>query len=168
MRKIWLAAGAAVALAAMTMPSLSMGGAGGGGGFGGGSEASFDDYAIAVRLIKHEQYAEAVPYLLTALAARPHDADILNYLGFTKRKMGDFPASLDYYKRALAIDPDHKGAHEYLGELYLQMDDPDSAKAQLATLVTLCPDGCDERDALAAAISGYEPPAGAGTVNTGY
>ena len=165
MRKIWLAVGTAAALAAMTIPSLSMGGASGGGGMGTG--ATFDDYAIAIRLIKHEQYADAIPHLLTALAARPNDADILNYLGFTKRKVGDFPASLDYYKRAMAIDPNHKGAHEYLGELYLQMNDLDSAKTELATLVTLCPDDCDERDTLAAAISGYVPP-GAGGKEGGY
>src|SRR6185437_1937355 len=52
-----------------------------------------------------------------------------------------------------------KGAHEYLGELYLQMYDPASAQKELATLASLCPDGCDERDTLAKAIAAYQPPA---------
>lgn len=161
MRRTWLVLGTAALLTAMTMPSFSM---------GGGTTSTggiYDEYNIAVRLIKHEQYADAIPHLLTALNSQPNNADILNYLGFTKRKTGDFPAALDYYKRALAIDPEHKGAHEYLGELYLQMNDLDSAKGELATLATLCPDGCEERDTLAAAISGYVPPGSTGTPN-GY
>ena len=79
-----------------------MGGGGGGDmGYGGGmqTDASFDDYAIAVRLIKHEKYAEAIPHLDAALANRPHSADILNYLGYTHRMTGDYNSSLDYYKR---------------------------------------------------------------------
>ena len=115
--------------------AFSMGG-GGGGGYGGGfgpmgGQATFDDYAIAVRLIHHAEYADAIPHLESALAQRPHDADILNYLGYTHRMVGDYSGSLDYYKRALAIDPDHKGVHEYLGELYLQLHDQPSAQKEL-------------------------------------
>src|SRR5690242_6543550 len=150
-------------------PAMAMGGGGGGGGgggsYGGGSMMSstptYSDYQIAVRLIKHEKYADAIPRLQSALADRPHDADILNYLGFTKRMVGDYPASLDYYTRALAENPNHKGVHEYLGELYLQMHDQPSAQKQLDTLASLCPSGCDERDALTKAIANYKPEAAA-------
>ncbi len=161
MRKSWFALMSAAAMLAVTTPSFSMGGGGGGGGYGGGMmiTPTMSDYAQAVRLIKHEKYSDAIPHLLMALADKPGDADILNYLGYTKRMTGDFPASLDYYKRALAANPDHKGAHEYLGELYLQMYDPASAQKELATLASLCPDGCDERDTLAKAIAAYQPPA---------
>ncbi|MEJ0025855.1 MAG: tetratricopeptide repeat protein [Rhizomicrobium sp.] len=160
MRKTWLGLASAAALLAMaTTPSLSMGGGGGGGYSGGTNEPAMSDYAVAVRLIKHEKYAEAIPHLLIALADRPDDADILNYLGYTKRMTGDFPASLDYYKRALALKPEHKGAHEYLGELYLQMHDPASAQKELDTLASLCPEGCEERETLTKAIAAYVPPA---------
>jgi tetratricopeptide (TPR) repeat protein len=126
----------------------------------GGGTPAFDDYATAVRLIKHQKYADAIPHLEMALADRPRSADILNYLGYTHRMLGDYASSLDFYKRALAIDPDHKGVHEYLGELYLQMNDLTSAQAELTTLASLCPSGCDERDMLTKAIAAYTPPAG--------
>jgi hypothetical protein len=167
MRNLMLASAVATTLVLLTGPSFSMGGGGGGGGGGGsyggglsGGTASFDDYKVAVRLIKHQQYAEAIPHLNLALADKPHDADILNYLGFTHRMVGDYTGSLDYYKRALAIDPNHKGVHEYLGELYLQMNDMASAQNELTTLASLCPSGCDERDVLTKAIAAYTPPAG--------
>ena len=152
---------AAIALSASV--SFGMGGGGGGGmggysgGYGGGlrSSAGFDDYATAVRLIKHEKYDEAVPYLNRALRERPDNADVLNYLGYTHRQLGDYTGSLDFYQRALARDPDHKGVHEYLGELYLKMNRLGDAQAQLAELTRLCADGCEEKDVLTKAIADY-------------
>lgn len=142
---------------------LAMGGGGGGmGGYGGGTMSGtpggmgFDDYTMAIRLIKREKYADAVPYLDRALMQKPNNADVLNYLGFTHRMLGDYPGSLDYYQRALARDPDHKGAHEYLGELYLNMHQLGSARGQLAELTRLCPDSCDEKDTLTKSIAAYE------------
>jgi predicted Zn-dependent protease len=171
MRKLVLALGVSTALIALTSPSFSMGGGGGGGGGGGetggyggmsgGTTAPTDDYKTAVRLIKHEKYAEAIPHLNLALADRPKDADVLNYLGYSHRMVGNYDMSLGYYNRALAIDPNHKGVHEYLGELYLQMHNLSSAQAELTTLASLCPSGCDERDMLTKAIAAYVPPAGA-------
>jgi predicted Zn-dependent protease len=170
MRKIMLTTVIATSVIAVTTPSFSMGGGGGGGnmGYGGGiqTDATFDDYATAVRLIKHERYAEAIPHLDAALANRPHNADILNYLGYTHRMVGDLNGSLDYYKRALAIDPDHKGVHEYLGELYLQMHDQASAQHELDTLATLCPSGCDERDTLTKSMATYASTAAPATAAT--
>ena len=120
-----------------------------------------DDYSTAVRLIHREKYADAIPYLNRALADRPHSANTLSYLGYTHRMLGDYPGSLDFYQKALAIDPDHKGAHEYLGELYLMMHDSGSANTQLAELTRLCPDGCDEKDALTKSIADYQSKAAA-------
>jgi tetratricopeptide (TPR) repeat protein len=144
-----------------------MGGGGGGGsiggsmGYGGTTAPEADDYKVALRLIKHEQYKDAIPHLLMAHANRPQDADILNYLGYTNRMTGNFDSSLNYYKQALTIDPNHKGVHEYLGELYLQMHDQASAQHELDTLSTLCPSGCEERDVLTKAVAAYVPPASA-------
>jgi tetratricopeptide (TPR) repeat protein len=161
----------AVAAALLVSPAFAMGGGGGGGygGFNAMPSASFDDYTTAKRLIKHEDYAKAIPHLEAALAKRPHDADILNYLGYTHRMVGmseavtvrdvDFKTSLAYYEQALAIDPNHKGVHEYLGELYLQMGDLNAAHHEMDQLVILCPDGCDERDTLNKALAAYVPPA---------
>ena len=173
MRNLLLATAVAASVILLTGQAFSMGGGGGGGGGGGsyggglsGGTASFDDYTVALRLIKHQQYAEAIPHLNLALADKPHSADILNYLGFTHRMTGDYAGSLEYYKRALAIDPNHRGAHEYLGELYLQMNDLASAQNELTTLASLCPSGCDEKDVLTKAIAAYTPPAGTQPVAT--
>ena len=165
MRNLLLAAAVATSVIVLAGQAFSMGGGGGGGGsygggLSGGTASSFDDYTVALRLIKHQQYAEAIPHLNLALADKPHNADILNYLGFTHRMTGDYAGSLEYYKRALAIDPNHKGVHEYLGELYLQMNDLASAQNELTTLASLCPSGCDEKDVLTKAIAAYTPPAG--------
>lgn len=146
------------AISLLTLPVFAMGTGGGGYGMGGmsNSDPGFKAYSQALRLIKHEQFAEAIPYLDTALQARPHSANILNYEGYAHRMVGDYTASLDYYNRALAIDPDHKGVHEYLGELYLQTNQLDKAKAELATLNKLCPSGCEEKDTLTASIAKYQ------------
>jgi len=141
----------------------SMGGGygGGGGGYGGGSAGGGisavgrEELQTAVHLIQTEDYADAIPHLKRALNVMQGNADILNLLGFTERMVGDYPDSLDYYQRALARNPDHKGAHEYLGELYLLMHQPDQARLQLAELDRLCPDGCAEKAALTQAIATY-------------
>jgi len=166
---------AAFCLTALGTTALAMGGGGSGGGYGGNMSmmpsASFDDYASAKRLIRHQEYASAIPHLMKALEQHPKDADILNYLGYTHRMVGvgeqadardkDFGLSLAFYQQALAIDPLHKGVHEYLGELFLQMNDLNAAHHEMNELVILCPDGCDERDALAKALAAYVPPVAA-------
>jgi tetratricopeptide (TPR) repeat protein len=165
----------AVAAALLSSSAFAMGG-GGGGGYGGMNAMpamTFDDYTTAKRLIKHQDYAKAIPHLEAALAKRPHDADVLNYLGYTHRMVGmgeadavrdnDYKLSLAYYQQALEIDPNHKGVHEYLGELYLQMGDLNAAHEEMNKLVILCPDGCDERDTLNKALAAYVPPAASAT-----
>jgi len=155
---------AATAFAVLASAAFAMGGGSGGGYSGspnmmGGSSPS--EYSVAVRLIKHDKCGDALPHLNAALEQKPKSADVLNYLGYCQRKIGNYQFSLDYYNRALAIDPEHRGVHEYLGELYLAMNKPDDANKELATLTTLCPRGCDEKDVLTAAIAAYQPPAGA-------
>jgi predicted Zn-dependent protease len=156
--------------ATATSPLCAMGGMGGYGGGGGmpsmGASAPMrlDDYSMAVRLINHEKYDEATPYLERALATHPHSADVLNYLGFVNRMVGKYSTSMGFYHQALIEDPDHKGAHEYLGELYLDVHNLTGAQGQLAELTRLCPSGCDELDVLTKAIATFEaayPPTAA-------
>ncbi|MGH6873167.1 MAG: tetratricopeptide repeat protein [Rhizomicrobium sp.] len=177
MRGSLLASALVLALTApvsvFAMGGNGMGGYGGNGSAGpaAGNNSGFDDYAMALRMIRRQDYARAVPYLDRALAQRPNSADILNYEGFVHRMLGDYPGSLDFYQRALARDPDHKGAHEYLGELYLNMHQVGNARGQLAELTRLCPSGCDELETLTKSIATYEAasaaPAPAPTSVTG-
>ena len=90
---------------------------------------------------------------LRDLADDTQNADIYNLLGFTLRKTGDYATSLSYYTKALDLQPDHKAAREYLGELYVETGNMDKAKEQLATLTKLCPAGCEEREDLEKAIA---------------
>jgi len=106
------------------------------------------DYAEAVGLINQQHYAEAFAALDRAEAAIGPHPDILNYKGFTSRRMGHLDDALGYYQQALALDPNHRGANEYLGELYLQMGRIDDARRQLARLDHLCAYGCAEREEL--------------------
>lgn len=106
-------------------------------------------YAEAVSLINQELYEEALASLeRTQEAVGPH-ADVLNYMGFTSRKLGRLDAALAYYQEALQIDSNHLGATEYLGELYIQMGALDQARVQLARLDDLCAYGCAQREELA-------------------
>ncbi len=102
--------------------------------------------------IKAKDYAAALAELRD-LAEDTQQADVYNLLGFTLRKTGDFKTSLTYYTKALELQPDHKAAREYLGELYVETGDLEKAKQQLAILDKLCPGGCEEREDLQKAIS---------------
>ena len=102
--------------------------------------------------IKAHDYAAALTELRD-LAEDVQQADVYNLLGFTLRKTGDFKTSLTYYTKALELQPDHKAAREYLGELYVETGNIEKAKEQLTILAKLCPGGCEEREDLQKAIS---------------
>ena len=74
-------------------------------------------------------------------------------LGYTLRKTGDFKTSLTYYTKAIEMQPEHKAAREYLGELYVETGQIDRAREQLDALAKLCPAGCEEREDLQKAIT---------------
>jgi Flp pilus assembly protein TadD len=102
--------------------------------------------------IKAKDYAAALAELRD-LAEDTQQADVYNLLGFTLRKTGDFKTSLTYYTKALELEPEHKAAREYLGELYVETGDITKAKEQLDVLARLCPGGCEEREDLEHAIN---------------
>ena len=110
--------------------------------------------------VKAERYKDAVPQLQKVIAQQPQNADAWNLLAYSQRKMDDLTASLENYKKALSIDPSHKDAHEYLGELYLRMGDLAKAEKQLKRLDSLCFSGCDQLDELKAAIAAYKKKKG--------
>lgn len=113
-------------------------------------------YMAAVRLINEGRYEEAIADLNKAQAIVGPHPDVLNYLGYSHRKLGMMEKAQEYYAAALAIDPDHKGANEYLGELYLEIGEVGKAKKQLAKLDALCAFGCAEREDLARLIERRE------------
>jgi len=69
--------------------------------------------------IKAKDYAGALAEL-RELADDVQHADVYNLMGYTLRKTGDFKTSLTYYTKAIEMQPEHKAAREYLGELYVE------------------------------------------------
>ncbi len=118
--------------------------------------ASNPDYDEAVRAVKNERYRDAIGYLANVLADDPENADALNYLGYSHRKLGDFTNAITYYMRALRIDPDHRGANEYLGEAYLEINDLPNAVLRLERLRAICGTRCEEFGELNAAVADYK------------
>lgn len=105
-------------------------------------------YSTAVSLINQHRYADALTALDTAsLAFGPHP-DILTYQGYVWRHLGRNDRAEDYYRRALALAPNHVGATEYYGELKVLTGDTAGARRLLARLDVLCSYGCIEADTL--------------------
>ena len=101
-------------------------------------------YVRAVSLINEQRWDEALASLDRAEAALGPHPDILTYKGYVWRRKGDWAKAEDYYRQALAIDPDHRGATEYYGELKVLKGDVAGARAMLARLDRVCTFGCAE------------------------
>jgi tetratricopeptide (TPR) repeat protein len=119
-----------------------------------------DYFKEAKKLVDAKQYNKAIPLLKQSLAEQGDNADTLNLLGFSYRKSGDQMTALDYYTKALAKEPKHLGANEYLGELYLEMKMLPKAEERQAVLKDAC-GSCDELNELTAAIDDYKKVNGA-------
>lgn len=100
-------------------------------------------------------YQRGLGSLQKVVQADPRNADAWNYLGFSQRNLQHFDESLAAYQKALAINPNHRGANEYLGELYLRTGNLELAREQLARVRSLCPGGCEEHDDLKTAVGAY-------------
>ena len=119
-------------------------------------EASNPDYDSAVRAVKKERYREAIRYLTNVLADNPRNADALNYMGYSHRRLGDFTKAIGYYTQALNIDPNHRGANEYLGEAYLEINDLPNAERRLEKLREICGANCEEYHELKSSVADYK------------
>jgi predicted Zn-dependent protease len=105
-----------------------------------------------------QDWPAAAAAMKEAVAAKPGSADYHNLYAYSLRKGGtqDMDQVFKHYNEALRLDPKHRGAHEYLGEAYLQVGNVAKAKDELAALDKLCFFGCSEYSELKAAISQHE------------
>ena len=151
MKSLWKAM-PAVALAAILTVA-----AGGAAAFTGGTTQTDSPLAKAAKAVDAGDYAGAIPILRDVVAKEPRNADAYNYLGYASRKLGRFDEAKIHYLKALDIDPEHKGANEYLGELYLELNDLAGAEARLEALDDACGIfGCEEYDELEEKIEAYK------------
>jgi Flp pilus assembly protein TadD len=116
-------------------------------------------YLQAVGLINERRYDEALSSLDRAREAFGPHPDILTYQGYTWRKKGDHARAETYYRQALAIAPEHRGATEYYGELKVERGDLKGARVMLARLDRACAFGCAEAEELRRWIDAGREPA---------
>ena len=131
----------------------------------GGSAPAPQTQSVQARLerarqaIGRKDWSVAQRELEAAERDAPRNADVHNLLGYTyrKRPSPDMAKAYEEYDIALKLDPNHKGAREYVGEAYLQDGRLPEAQQQLAALQRICGGpGCEEYDDLAKAIADYQ------------
>ena len=106
--------------------------------------------------IKNKNYQSAYDRLMAGIGAEAGNADLHNLLGFSARKIGRYEQSEQHYTKALSINPKHKQALEYMGELYLTLNQIDDAEALRERLDKICWLGCSELDDLEKAIADWK------------
>ena len=144
---------------------FAAGGDGGGSSGGGDSHSKVSLYDDAVKLVKRagklekkekidkakKLYSQAFTKLEKAHKKDKKNPDILNYMGFTSRKVGNFDEAEKFYLRGLSIKPNHNGINEYLGELYVATNRINLAKERLEVLKGC---NCEEYNELKDVIEG--------------
>lgn len=118
------------------------------------------DFVVGKAAIDKEQWDTAISSFTKVIATNPKNADAFNYLGYANRKKGNYEAAFGFYEQALAIDPDHRGANEYIGEAFLLTDNLDMAEEHLLRLDSLCFFGCPEYTMLKRAVADYKAKKG--------
>jgi Flp pilus assembly protein TadD len=121
------------------------------------SESQDPNLVAGKKAIDAQDWKQATQLLSKAALTDPNNADIQNWLGYAQRKQGNLNAAFAAYNQALKLNPNHKGAHEYIGEAYLMAGDVAKAEKHLAELQRICsPIPCEESKDLQRAIQEYK------------
>jgi len=112
-----------------------------------------EDYAAGKRAADNKNWGEAVRLFKRSEMRNPDHADLQSILGFSYRNLKQYELAFKHYRRAIELDPRHRGAHEYIGETYLLTGDLASAERHLAALKGICLLPCDEMRDLERAIA---------------
>jgi len=151
---------AAIRSTIVTLLCASAGAFAAGGDSGPSWSAAPADPAIAraQQAIAAKDWAQAAAVMRAAAARQPGNADYHNLYAYALRKgpHPDMKLVFREYEEALRIDPQHRNAHEYIGEAYLQVGNLAKAKQHLAALDRLCFLPCDQYSDLKRAVREYE------------
>lgn len=109
-------------------------------------------FAEAQAAIDAGEFPTAQRLLAVLTVSEPDNADVWNLFGYASRNMKLAGPALEAYETALKLDPNHLGALEYQGEMFVELKRLDEAKANLAKLKDLCGD-CEQAVDLEAAIA---------------
>ncbi len=110
----------------------------------------------ALGAIRKKEYKKAIRILKEIVSDKPDFADAWNYLGYSLRHLSLFKASEEAYLKALQYAPKHRGAHAYLGQLYLRIGKIKKTENLKKRLQEICRYGCPELDELNSAIKSYQ------------
>jgi Flp pilus assembly protein TadD len=113
------------------------------------------DYAAGKNAIAAKDWNAAIKAFSSAALRDTRNADIQNYLGYAYRHTGQLELAFKHYQRALDLNPRHRGAHEYVGEAYLIVNNLTKAEEHLAALQRICLIPCEEYGDLKDAIAAY-------------
>jgi Flp pilus assembly protein TadD len=119
------------------------------------TSAAGSDYAAGKKAVEAKDWKSAIERLSKALLQDDRNPDIHNLLGYAYRNAGQLDPAFKHYRRALELNPRHRGAREYLGEAYLMANDVQKAQEQLAALRQICLIPCEEYEDLEKAITAY-------------
>jgi Flp pilus assembly protein TadD len=114
-----------------------------------------EDYAAGKRAVENKDWGEAARRFQRAELRNPDNADLQNILGFSYRNLKQYELAFKHYRRAIELDPRHRGAHEYIGEAYLMIGDLPGAEKHLVALKAICLLPCEELTDLERAIAEY-------------
>jgi tetratricopeptide (TPR) repeat protein len=114
------------------------------------------DYAAGREALKAGRTEVALASFQRALRRYPEAADLHNELGYSHRKLRQMDKAFEHYKKALTLDPRHRGAHEYIGEAYLMVGNLPAAEEHLAALRSICLLSCEELEDLRRAIAEFK------------
>jgi tetratricopeptide (TPR) repeat protein len=117
-------------------------------------------YAEGVAAVKRRDYTTAIRCFEDVVVRDARNANAYNWLAYSIRQNGDAARSIPIYEKALAIDPKHKGAHEYIGEAFLALGNLPKAKEHLGVLDKICFFPCEEYSDLKKAVQDYERSGG--------
>ena len=112
-------------------------------------------HAAGKKAIEARDWNQAIKSLTAAAQREGRNSDVQNLLGYAYRNAGQLDAAFKHYNLALQLDPRHLGAHEYIGEAYLMVNNLAKAEEHLAQLKRLCPLSCEEYDDLRKKIEQY-------------
>lgn len=106
--------------------------------------------------IEAGEYEVAIGFFTSVTEKEPDNAEAYNQLGYINRRLQNFPDAFAFYKKALELDPQHTGAHHYIGEAYLEVGDLANAENHLKQLDLICLFGCDDYFELEQAVALYK------------
>ena len=119
--------------------------------------SSDDLFYAGYWLARTGEYERALGYLTLA---DKNDPRVVTYIGFATRKLGDVDGAMPHYQRALELNPNYSVARAYMGEAFLEKNEPAKAKEHLNEIADRCGTSCAEYRDLAQHISAFEKRTG--------